>query len=354
LSTPNISPPEPGARPSPRPRSRTEAASLLLAAAAVLFVLHQGLAVALLTGLLAHLLLHEADRLLHTERLSRGASRALAGGVLGLLAAAAVGALVLLLIGFVRGRIGDLPALFEKVADSVAHVRSQLESWGLRLPVLEDLVDAERLQDAVVSWLRAHSVLLSHAGGEAGRFVVHTLIGGALGFLVFFGHPQAPEGRPLALALEERVRRLAGAFRAVVLAQIEISAVNTSLTAAYIVLVLPLWGSSLPLKGTLVAVTFAAGLLPVVGNLISGTLIVLVSFGVSLGTAVASLVFLIAIHKLEYFLNARIVGTRVGAAAWEMLLAMVVLEAGFGLAGVALAPILYAYLKRELVESGLV
>jgi predicted PurR-regulated permease PerM len=66
------------------------------------------------------------------------------------------------------------------------------------------------------------------------------------------------------------------------------------------------------------------------------------------------LVFLIVIHKLEYFLNARIVGKRVECHAWELLLAMVAMEAAFGISGVVAAPIYYAYLKIELGERGLV
>ena len=46
------------------------------------------------------------------------------------------------------------------------------------------------------------------------------------------------------------------------------------------------------------------------GNLISNTVIVMVSLSVSLYVAIGSLVFLIAIHKLEYFINARIIGGR--------------------------------------------
>ncbi len=64
-------------------------------------------------------------------------------------------------------------------------------------------------------------------------------------------------------------------------------------------------------------VTFVAGLIPVVGNLISNSVIVLLSLGVGPGVALASLVFLIVIHKLEYFLNARIVGGEIHASAWE-------------------------------------
>jgi predicted PurR-regulated permease PerM len=75
---------------------------------------------------------------------------------------------------------------------------------------------------------------------------------------------------------------------------------------------------------------------------------------VSLEVAIGSLAFLVIIHKLEYFLNARIVGSQIRAAAWELLLAMLVLEAAFGIAGVAAAPIYYAYLKDELAARGLI
>jgi predicted PurR-regulated permease PerM len=69
-----------------------------------------------------------------------------------------------------------------------------------------------------------------------------------------------------------------------------------------------------------VAVTFIVGLLPVIGNLISNTIIVVVSLSVSPLLAVSSLVFLVVIHKLEYFVNARVMGSEIHARAWELLL----------------------------------
>ena len=50
----------------------------------------------------------------------------------------------------------------------------------------------------------------------------------------------------------------------------------------------------------------------------------------------------------------RIVGSRIHARAWELLVAMLVMEAAFGLAGVVAAPIYYAYLKRELEAARLI
>ena len=98
--------------------------------------------------------------------------------------------------------------------------------------------------------------------------------------------------------------------------------------------------------------TFVAGLIPVFGNLISNVVVVVVSLSVSPFVALGSLVYLVAIHKLEYFLNARFVGTRIEARAWELLLAMLLMEAVFGVAGLIAAPIYYAYLKDELTAKG--
>ena len=92
--------------------------------------------------------------------------------------------------------------------------------------------------------------------------------------------------------------------------------------------------------------------MPVVGNLISNVVVVLVSLSVSPFVALGSLIYLVAIHKLEYFLNARMVGTQIEARAWELLLAMLLMEAAFGIAGLIAAPIYYAYLKDELSAVG--
>ncbi len=331
-----------------------EKAAFLLAAAALLFIFHYGLAVSLLAGLLAHTLLDRAFRLIHGERLSTAVARIVAAAGVGLVAAVVLTAIVLLIVGFARGRVGALPRLFEEVARIIGDLRQQLQSLGVSSATVEELEDTAGLQEAVSGWLRSHAAQLSHAGGAVGKFVVHALVGAAIGFLVFFQHPRPDPRRLLAVTLAERGRRLALSFDAVVLAQVEISALNTLFTGLFLFVLLPLLDLRLPFSGTLLAVTFFAGLLPVVGNLISNTLIVAISAGVSPWAALGSLVFLVVVHKLEYFLNARIVGGRVGAGAWEMLLAMVAFEAAFGVAGLVLAPIVYAYVKGELRDRGLV
>jgi predicted PurR-regulated permease PerM len=111
---------------------------------------------------------------------------------------------------------------------------------------------------------------------------------------------------------------------------------------------------NLPFTKTLILITFIAGLLPILGNLISNTVIFTVSLSQSLFVAVGSLAYLIVIHKLEYFLNARIIGSHIRARAWEMLTAMLLMEAAFGIPGLIAAPIYYAYLKDELRARNLI
>lgn len=329
---------------------RIRIASWLLAGGALVAVLRLQLLPALLAGLLVfelvHLVAPRLRRHFASERTRLVAVILLAALVVGASTASVLGA-----IAFFKSDVGSLSGLFGRMAQIVEDARSTLPSWLVdMLPV-----NADGLQQAVVDWLRDHGAELRHVGKEAGVTLVHILVGLVVGAMIATQEARAgkPLG-PLGAALAERLVRLAEAFRRVVFAQVRISALNTVFTALYLVVALPLFGVHLPLTKTLIAITFIAGLLPVVGNLISNTVIIIVSLAHSPHAAVASLMFLVVVHKLEYFLNARIVGNRINARAWELLTAMLLLEACFGLPGVVAAPIAYAWLKDELVSAGLV
>ncbi len=334
---------------APAPAVPYERASFILAALALLAALVLHLVPALLAGFLAWALLQSMARRLRGGRVSHGLARALALGLLGLVAVGFVALLIVLLWGFVRGRVGDLPAVLEKMGETLARLRETLETAGVSAPLPAHGGSTE----AVARWLHENAGALRHAGTVGARGLVHALLGAVVGVLVFFHTPSEAPG-PLAAAIAARVRRFGESFRSVAKAQIEISAVNTTLTALFVFAILPLFGVVLPLRSTLVAITFLCGLVPVAGNLVSNTVIVLVSLGVSPWAAVGSFAFLVVIHKLEYLLNAKIMGGRVGASAWEMLLAILVFEAAFGIPGVVLAPIAYAWARSELAKRGLV
>jgi len=101
----------------------------------------------------------------------------------------------------------------------------------------------------------------------------------------------------------------------------------------------------------MIAVTFIAGLLPVIGNLISNTVIVTLSCRTRWRRrSVAGVP--VVIHKLEYFVNARIVGTRSARARGDPG-GMLVMEAASDCRAWCGA-IYYGYLKNELSARGLV
>lgn len=144
--------------------------------------------------------------------------------------------------------------------------------------------------------------------------------------------------------LAERVRTFYRSFSRVIGAQIIISAINTGLTAVFLV-----W-NSFHYTTTLIALTFLCGLLPIIGNIISNTLIIGVAFAFPENgprMALIALVFLVVIHKLEYFLNSKIVGDRIKNPMWLTLLGIVLGEKLMGIPGMILAPVVLHYIKIE-------
>jgi predicted PurR-regulated permease PerM len=326
----------------------------LLAAATLILVLERHLLPALLAGLLVHELIHLMVPALQ-RRISSARGKLIAVALVATIVAAATAAVAFGALAFFRSEEGSLARLFGRMAQIIEGARASLPPWILDfLPESGDDAAGE-LQTATADWLRHHAVELGRLGKEAGLALAHTLVGLVIGAMVAT-REAVPEGEPgpFAAALAERARRIADAFRRIVFAQVRISLLNTGLTALYLAALLPLAGVHLPLTKTLIAVTFLAGMLPVVGNLISNSIIVVVSLAHSPQTALASLGFLVIVHKLEYFLNARIVGSQIKASAWELLTAMLLMEALFGLPGVVMAPIIYAWVKDELKSAGLV
>lgn len=333
------------------PVQRADIVAWVISALALGLVVALGLLPALLAGLLVFELVNVLTPWLRVRALGRDGPRVLA---VTLIAAAVVAALVgavLGLLAFLRYSGESLPLLMQKMAQIVEDARARLPAgWLAYVPE-----DADALSRKTVDWLRSHAGFLQLAGRDLGRSLVHVLMGMIIGALLSLQRVKAHgDRRPLSARIAQQAERLAAAFRRVVFAQFWISAINTFFTWIYIGVLLPAFGVDLPLVKTLVAITFIAGLLPIIGNLISNTAIIIVSLSQGLSVAVASLVYLVVIHKLEYFLNARIVGSHINARAWELLIAMLVMEAAFGIPGLVAAPIFYAYFKGELAGKGLV
>lgn len=324
--------------------SGVEIASYAAAAFGMWAVLAFKLLGALLAGMLVYQLVHTIAPVIERHMSSRRARWVavviLATVVVGLLTGLSIG-----LIEHFEQTVPNIQNLLGQVMQIIEHARPRTPEWlANMLPV-----DAAQMKEKAGMLVHSHMDQLQRGGKDVARGFGHVLFGMIIGAMIAITSTRHKHRQPLARALVGRVVRFSDAFRRIVFAQVKISAINAVFTALYLLVALPVFHQRLPLSKTLVLVTFIAGLLPVVGNLISNTLIVAISLSISLPTAVASLGFLIAIHKLEYFLNARIVGGQIEARAWELLLAMLVMEAAFGVPGLIAAPIFYAYVKRELI-----
>ncbi|MEY2518497.1 MAG: hypothetical protein QOF24_256 [Verrucomicrobiota bacterium] len=131
-------------------------------------------------------------------------------------------------------------------------------------------------------------------------------------------------------------------FSTVIGAQMTISAINTVLTAIFV------FSIGIPYALVVIGLTFLCGLFPIVGNVVSNTVIVFIGFLVSPKVAIGALIFLIVIHKLEYFLNSKIIGARIRNPIWLTLIGLIIGEKLMGVPGMILSPVVLNYLRVEM------
>ncbi len=331
-------------------RDKVDIASYILAGIALVAVLMLGLLPALLGGLLIYQVV-----IFGARKLADIGVRPLIGKTILIttIAASIIGLFTFggyMFASYISNGQESLVVLMQRMADVVISGTSYLPTWVHQyLPE-----NIEEWQKTAYDWLLENSRYFSVVGRDSVLFLLHLLIGMVVGGMVAL-HPAEPSRRaPLAHALSERVELLGLAFRRIVFSQLRISALNTMLTGIFLALIMPTLGYDLPLVKTMIVVTFFVGLMPIIGNIISNTVIFLISLSVAPMAAVLALLYLIIIHKLEYFVNARIIGTQIRAKAWEILLALLVMDAAFGVAGLVAAPIYYAYLKDELHTKKLI
>jgi len=348
---------------APGPARALIASSYLLIAGALLLVMWQGLLPGLLCVCIGFLATRWIARLLDASL--RGSRRlsandpawALTPPLPRVVAATVVmlAPIGLLTLGFADARefVLNAPEQYQDLLDFIA--RTVLE---LRLKVPADIAaylpeGAAEVQRIIAGYLRAQAGSLALTGRAWLGGLLFAYVGLIVGSLAAIAN-RPPSNRPLARQLRHRIVLFGEAFGQIVAAQFWIAAFNTFLTAVFLLFLLPLWKMELPYTPALITLTFVAGLVPIVGNLICNTVITLVGLSVSPFVALACLAFLILIHKAEYLINAKVVGSRTQMAVWELLAVMFVAEAVFGPAGLVAAPLFYAYLKKELKAARLV
>jgi len=248
---------------------------------------------------------------------------------------------------FIHVTIEALPEIGDKAIPAFI---AWAKDYGIQLPFSDYDSLKDFALDTIKGEVRYWGNLARFAGGASGHLLF--LAAGCVIAIGFFLNPRfdtAQQGRAgedtlysaTCREIAARFKTLYQGFSKVMGAQIIISAINTTLTGIFLLAV------GLPYAVVVIGVTFLCGLVPIVGNLVSNSIVVAIGFTVSPRMALGALVFLVAIHKLEYFLNSTVVGWRIRNPFWLTLLALLLGERIFGIPGMILGPVLLNYIRLE-------
>jgi predicted PurR-regulated permease PerM len=236
---------------------------------------------------------------------------------------------------------------FPKIAtESIPPIIAYAQSHGIDLP----FSDLDSLKAATVDVVKDEFLFMGNFARAVTTQLVFVLIGIVVAVSLFLNprvekFSDMPAGPNLFTAITDeiriRFRLFYESFETVMGAQIRISAINTLLTAIFVLAV------SIKYGAFVIGLTFLCGLLPIVGNLISNSIIVGIALTISSRVAIAALLFLVALHKLEYFLNSKIIGDQIKNPVWLTLFALIIGERLMGIPGMILAPVVLNYIKVE-------
>lgn len=262
----------------------------------------------------------------------------------------------------------------EQMLHSIILILEDSRTW---LPQnIWDLIpkDVLALKNVLIELLRKHTDLIATYGKGFFKFVGLTLVGLIIGIIFSFNKKLLPhiqkdlasgesilkEGdtslipSPVSDAqlLKNHIKSFANSFKIIIFSQFWVAIFNTGASILYLSVLLPLFDVHVPYRNVAIIITFCASLIPILGNLISNTLIVLLSLTVSLKVAICSLFYLMFIHKFEYLIVARVFGGQIQCKIWEILCAIIFMEALFGITGLIMAPVIYTFIKLHLINVG--
>ena len=253
-------------------------------------------------------------------------------------------------VHFTRAAIIALPDVAETSIPSAS-------AWAQRRQIELPFTDFESLRTVVIDALKEEAHYLQDVAQFArrtGAALVFSILGIVAAVSLFlktgldpYRGTHAVKNNLYSISCDEvstRFRDFYRSFATVMGAQITVSLINTALTGLFVVVV------RMPHAPLLIAITFLCGLVPIIGNLVSNTIIVFVALTVSLKLAIGALVFLVLIHKLEYFLNSKIIGSRIRNPVWLTLIALIIGERLMGIPGLILAPVVLNYLRVEMLK----
>ncbi|MEK7232513.1 MAG: AI-2E family transporter [Elusimicrobiota bacterium] len=308
---------------------------LLLAAIAILAVVfHLGPAV--IAGVFSYTIIDVTHRKLATRM------RPLSAKWLSLIIFTVAASLLAWIFGrFLHQSLTIIPNTFKQAIPRLHEVSLH---YGLELP----FGDTDELRQTIIEVFKKNTHNITRVGGVLTKLFFHVIVGIFIAAMCFMSGSREDYGPNLYDALRkelnEQIWKFMQSFERVLGAQVIISAINTFLTTIFLLV------CDFPHMAFLVPATFFLGVLPVVGNLLSNTIIVCTALTISPRHAAFALCFLVIIHKGEYFLNSRIIGSSIHAPMWQTLLGILIGEVIMGVPGIILAPAIMYYIRQEMRE----
>lgn len=264
-----------------------------------------------------------------------------------------------------RFKVGRLPALLGVLLVTAAALG--LAGWLSAGRLAQAVVDARQSLPERITQLRGHpwfqllqqhlpdtdelaksaehyAADLAKSAAALGRALLQAVIGLVLAIVYFLDEERlrafraslAP--RSLVGTLARWLEHVTEAVSLMVQLQLIVAGCNALLTLPVLLLI------GVPRAGALMVLIFVSGLIPVVGNLISGAVLVVLAYEVKGWLGVALFVVLtFVLHKVEsYYLNPRLTARHVALPGFVLILSLIACEHLFGFVGLFLSfPLLY-------------
>ena len=245
--------------------------------------------------------------------------------------------IAVLLVGFgsvgIAGLIsaGRLKTFIIDTRDKLPQQIEELKEHPLFVDLSTYLPDTEKLIESA----KHYGNDVAHAASELGHFVLLMIIGLILAVVYFFDEPAVTAFRerlpPTSLfgTLSRWFGITADAVGLMIQLQIVVALCNAVLTLPVLLII------GVPHIPALMLLIFITGLIPVVGNLISGAVLILLAyqakgiFGVAIFVALT-----FVLHKIEsYYLNPRLTSRHVQLPGFVLILSLIAWEHLLGIVG---------------------
>ncbi|OGR86567.1 MAG: hypothetical protein A3J74_04420, partial [Elusimicrobia bacterium RIFCSPHIGHO2_02_FULL_57_9] len=173
---------------------------------------------------------------------------------------------------FIRQSITTLPDILARVIPPLNEISLR---YGLDLP----FENIHEFRHMILEAVKENVSDISHASGILTKKFFHVLIGIFIAILHFMNETKEEYHENLYDAFRkefnEHAARFMQSFERVLGAQVIISAINTVLTAIFLIVL------GFPYAPFLVPATFILGILPIIGNVLSNTIIVCTALSLS-------------------------------------------------------------------------